>query len=64
MVVPTQNSEGDYHRTIMSPIRIADEQKRTPSRAPSIGEHTDEVLGELGFSLQDVAELRSAGVVV
>ncbi|HTS77050.1 MAG TPA: CoA transferase [Bryobacteraceae bacterium] len=32
-------------------------------RAPTLGEHTDEVLGELGFSSEAIASLRSAQVV-
>ncbi|MEX0783031.1 MAG: hypothetical protein WD557_10300 [Dehalococcoidia bacterium] len=40
---------------------------RTPvsirSSAPLLDEHTDEVLGELGFSAEQVAELRECGVV-
>jgi succinyl-CoA---D-citramalate CoA-transferase len=30
---------------------------------PRLGEHTDEVLGELGYSAQDIAALRRTGVV-
>jgi crotonobetainyl-CoA:carnitine CoA-transferase CaiB-like acyl-CoA transferase len=40
---------------------------RTPgavrSAAPEPGEHTDEVLGELGYTAADIARLRDAGVV-
>ena len=32
-------------------------------RAPGLGEHTDEVLGDLGFSADEIEELRKAGVV-
>ena len=31
--------------------------------APDVGEHTDEVLGELGFSADDIARLRRDKVV-
>ncbi len=31
--------------------------------APAIGEHTDEVLGELGFAAAELSELRAEGVV-
>jgi formyl-CoA transferase len=40
---------------------------RTPSRlvtgAPEYGEHTDEILLEIGYSRQDVAQFRQSGAV-
>jgi crotonobetainyl-CoA:carnitine CoA-transferase CaiB-like acyl-CoA transferase len=39
----------------------------TPSEisrpAPVLGEHTDEVLGELGLDAEKIAELRESGVL-
>jgi crotonobetainyl-CoA:carnitine CoA-transferase CaiB-like acyl-CoA transferase len=32
-------------------------------RAPTVGEHTDEVLGELGFSTTEIAKLRDSGAI-
>ena len=32
-------------------------------RAPLLGEHTDEVLGELGYKNEDVARLRAQGAI-
>jgi crotonobetainyl-CoA:carnitine CoA-transferase CaiB-like acyl-CoA transferase len=31
--------------------------------APALGEHTDRILGECGFSKQDIEALRRRGVV-
>jgi formyl-CoA transferase len=33
------------------------------SQAPKLGEHTDEVLKELGFSASDISGLKERGIV-
>jgi formyl-CoA transferase len=33
------------------------------TRSPLLGEHTEEVLAELGYTREQVAELRSAGAI-
>jgi formyl-CoA transferase len=32
-------------------------------RAPALGEHTDEVLAELGFSAEELTEFRASGAI-
>jgi len=44
-------------------VRLSDTPGIIRFRAPMLGEHTDEVLGELGYSLDEVAELRAGCVV-
>jgi 2-methylfumaryl-CoA isomerase len=52
------------HRAAASPLRFADIERRPLSPAPLLGEHTDEVLGEvLGLPSHAIAKLHDAGVV-
>jgi crotonobetainyl-CoA:carnitine CoA-transferase CaiB-like acyl-CoA transferase len=45
------------------PLTLDDERFQVRMPPPSIGEHTDEVLAGLGYSAEDVAEFKDAGVV-
>jgi crotonobetainyl-CoA:carnitine CoA-transferase CaiB-like acyl-CoA transferase len=46
-----------------SPFRIRGITKRPPSPAPELGEHTGQILKELGYSDDDIARLREVGAV-
>ncbi|GBD12260.1 Succinyl-CoA--L-malate CoA-transferase beta subunit [bacterium HR24] len=46
-----------------TPIKLTATPAAVRSRAPLLGEHTDEVLSLLGYSQGDIAALREAGVV-
>ena len=49
---------------VRSPIRLSETPVRSGAAAPSLGEHTEEVLSELlGMSPAEVAALRALGVV-
>ncbi len=46
------------------PVRLLGEELPEPTRAPKVGEHTDEVLGEvLGYPADRIAALRDAGAL-
>ena len=45
------------------PIRLSDSPGAIRRPAPTLGEHTDEVLAEAGMSEQEIAELRESGAV-
>jgi crotonobetainyl-CoA:carnitine CoA-transferase CaiB-like acyl-CoA transferase len=63
IVVPIEGAGGNLKSTISSPIRVHGLTKRAATRAPEIGEHSDEVLQELGFSAKDITSLHSSGAV-
>lgn len=50
-------------KTVDSPIQLRSAAKRPPSVAPEVGEHTAEVLGELGYGAEQIAELQRSGAV-
>ncbi len=46
------------------PVRVAGEELPVPTRAPKVGEHTEEVLGDvLGYQPDRIAALRAAGAL-
>src|SRR5262249_323458 len=46
-----------------TPLRLSATPGSIRKRAPRLGEHTDEVLAELGFTSADIAEMREAGTI-
>jgi crotonobetainyl-CoA:carnitine CoA-transferase CaiB-like acyl-CoA transferase len=53
----------DLDATISSPVTVQASPK-VPARAgPGLGEHNDEVLADLGFGAQEIADFRSTGVI-
>jgi crotonobetainyl-CoA:carnitine CoA-transferase CaiB-like acyl-CoA transferase len=46
-----------------TPVRLSETPGSVWRRAPRLGEHTDEVLRELGFTTSEIVELRRAGAI-
>ena len=63
IVVPLEGVGGKLTLTVSSPIQVHGVAKIAARRAPALGEHTDEILGELGFNTAEIGRLRVSGVV-
>ena len=48
--------------TVGNPIKLSDSPTDV-TRSPLLGEHTEEVLGQLGYSAEDIAALRAERVI-
>jgi crotonobetainyl-CoA:carnitine CoA-transferase CaiB-like acyl-CoA transferase len=48
---------------VASPMRFANAPGQTPSAPPLLGQHSDEILSELGYSAAGIEALRSAGAI-
>ena len=61
---PHPHAEAGYVDLIASPMaRMSDSPATIRRPPPLIGEHTDEVLGELGFDADRVAQFKAAGAI-
>jgi crotonobetainyl-CoA:carnitine CoA-transferase CaiB-like acyl-CoA transferase len=51
------------YQTIDSPVQVSGVEKRPPSLAPGVGQHSHEVLKELGYTEAEIDSLAQTGVV-
>jgi crotonobetainyl-CoA:carnitine CoA-transferase CaiB-like acyl-CoA transferase len=63
MIVPLEGAGENLRQTISSPIKIHGVTKVPARRAPALGEHTEEVLKELGFSSSEIEGLRASRAI-
>jgi formyl-CoA transferase len=63
IVVPLEGAGGKMTSTISSPIKVHGVSKVPAVRAPDLGEHTEEILGELGFDAPRIESLRKDGAI-
>jgi formyl-CoA transferase len=54
---------GGPETVVSAPIRFSDTPAVPPTFAPELGQHTEEVLLELGYSWEEISTLRAAGAI-
>src|SRR5438876_9961952 len=63
IIVPLDGAGGKLTSTISSPLQVHGVTKVPAKRAPKIGEHNEEVLRQLGFSVAEIDGLRASGAI-
>ncbi|GAC1341841.1 MAG: CaiB/BaiF CoA-transferase family protein [Candidatus Dormibacteria bacterium] len=63
MVLEVEHPSAGLLRMVGSPLKLSDHLPTRTTPPPTLGEPTDAVLDELGYSRAEIAELRSAGAV-
>lgn len=65
--VDIPDGQGGTLRSVAGPVRLPNEDGTTDDRvrgpAPAIGEHTEEILRELGYDEASIEDLRKAGAI-
>jgi len=64
LVTEVPRGDGSTQRQMACPLKFSDGLPEPKHIGAAVGQHTDQVLGELGFSAQRIEELRRARVVV
>jgi formyl-CoA transferase len=61
-IVEVDHPKRGKYLTVGNPIKMSDSLTEV-KRSPLLGEHTDEVLAELGYGTEDIARFRSSKVI-
>ena len=62
-LIPMKHEKMPGLLTVNSPIKISEEPKKLPYRAPVLGEHTQEILTGLGFDEDKISKLKELGAI-
>jgi crotonobetainyl-CoA:carnitine CoA-transferase CaiB-like acyl-CoA transferase len=60
-IVPVEHPEFGTTHMVGSPVRFSDTPATPSAVAPELGQHTEEVLLEIGYSWDDIEQLRAQG---
>ncbi|MCH2338257.1 MAG: CoA transferase [Pseudomonadales bacterium] len=61
--VEVEDDAGEIHRVVGTPIRMSETPLQPSATAPDLGQHSDEILAEAGYSAAEIEGFRAAGTV-
>lgn len=62
-VVAADGPGAPVDRTVGAPVFVRGQEKTPVGASPGLGEHNDEVMAELGYSADEIREMRAKGVL-
>ena len=63
LIQEAKAADGTPHRVVVEPVKMEGSPLAFTRPAPAIGEHSEEVLGELGYSAEEIVALIASGAV-
>ena len=63
IVVPLEGAGGKLAFTVSSPMQVRGLEKEPARRAPELGEHSEQILKELGFNAIQIESFQASGTV-
>ena len=62
-LVDLEDSSGNIKRVVGSPIKMSGTPSVASAEAPELGQHTEEILLELGYNWEEISELRETSAI-
>tara|TARA_B100001778_G_scaffold155014_1_gene127355 strand:+ start:3257 stop:4444 length:1188 start_codon:yes stop_codon:yes gene_type:complete len=62
-LVDLEDSSGNIRRVVGSPIKMSGTPSEASAEAPELGQHTEEILLELGYNWEEISELRETSAI-
>ncbi|MHB9099037.1 MAG: CoA transferase, partial [Syntrophales bacterium] len=50
-------------KVLNNPVKLSKTPAETRMKAPELGEHTDQIMREAGYSEAEIAEMKKAGTI-
>lgn len=63
MVIEMDHPKAGTVKSLGNPLKFSSSKETTNRSAPLLGEHTDEVLLNLGFSIEKISKMRAEGII-